>query len=172
MNRMAPLGALAAGLLLATAGPVSPAWAQAPAGAPAAPPAPPVLFYGPNITLEQAKQVVAAAEAEAAKRKLTATIAIVDTGGNLVYFQKATNGTGTAEAFAMKKAIAAAKKRQPTNYDMARLATGNPSLAYVPEFFPFPGGFPIVQDGKVIGAIGETGGADDDVARAGAAAIR
>ena len=134
--------------------------------------APALTAYGPNITLEQAMQVVAAANAEAAKRKLPATIAIVDTSGALVYFQRATNAPGTAEAFATRKAVASVKERHATSADQARLAANPGATPFLPDFFPFGGGFPLVIDGKVIGAIGETGGADEDVAKAGVAALR
>lgn len=157
-----------AAALLAGAAIQSSAWAQAPA-APA--PAPTYTAYGPNITLEQAMQVANAANAEAAKRKLPATIAIVDTSGALVYYQRATNAPGTADAFATRKAVAAVKERHATSNDQQRLAANPGATPFLPDFFPFGGGQPIVVDGKVIGAIGETGGADDDVAKAGAAAI-
>jgi len=167
MTRLALIGACAASLVLVVA-----AHAQAPAAPPAAAPAPPPLqFYGPNITLEQAMQVAAASNAEAAKRKLPATIAIVDTSGALVYYQRATNAPGTAEPFATRKAIAAVKERHPTSADQARLQRDPAPTQFLPDFFPFGGGIPIVVDGKVIGAIGETGGADEDVARAGAGAL-
>jgi uncharacterized protein GlcG (DUF336 family) len=143
------------------------------AQAPAAPPAAPTYkAYGPNITLEQALQVAGAANAEAARRKLPATIAIVDTSGALVYYQRGTDAPGTAEAFAMKKANAAVKERHATSDDQQRLAANPGATPFLPDFFPFGGGQPIVVAGKVIGAIGETGGADDDVAKAGAAALR
>ncbi len=158
----------AAALLAAQA-----AHAQAPAApAPAAPTAPPLTAYGPNITLEQALVVAAGANAEAAKRKLPATIAVVDTAGALVYYQRATNAPGTAEAFAVKKAVAAVRERHPTSADQQRLKDSPGATPFLPDFFPFGGGFPLVGDGKVIGAIGETGGADEDVARAGVAALR
>lgn len=145
--------------------------AQAPAAAPAAPPAPALTAYGPNITLEQAMQVANAANAEANRRKMPATIAIVDTAGALVYYQKGTNAPGTAEAFATRKAIAAVKERHPTSADQQRLANSPAATPFLPDFFPFGGGIPLVVDGKVVGAIGETGGADEDVAKAGAAAL-
>ena len=109
MKRMAMIAAAAVGLMTATL-----ANAQAPALGPMPPP-PPALLYGPNITLEEALQVVSAANAEATKRKLTGTIAIVDTGGALVYFQKATNAAGVAETFAVKKAISAVRNRRPSS---------------------------------------------------------
>jgi uncharacterized protein GlcG (DUF336 family) len=162
-------------LLTAAALAASAAHAQAPAGpapaTPAAPAAPTYSAYGPNITLEQAMQVANAANAEAAKRKLPATIAIVDTSGALVYYQRGTNAPGTAEAFATRKAVAAVKERHATSNDQQRLAASPAATPFLPDFFPFGGGQPIVVDGKVIGAIGETGGADDDVAKAGAAAL-
>lgn len=151
------------------------AQAPAPAETAARPPAsagpPTPQAYGPNITLEQAMQVVAAANAEAATRKLPATIAIVDTSGSLVYYQRVTNAPGTAEYFATKKAIAAVKERHPSINDQARLQRDPAPTPFLPDYFPFAGGYPIVVDGKVIGAIGETGGADDDVAKAGASAL-
>ena len=160
--------ALLSAAALVTAGA---AHAQAPAAAPAAPAAPTYGAYGPNITFEQTMQVANAANAEAAKRKLPATIAIVDTSGALVYYQRGANAPGTAEAFAMKKAVASVKERHATSADQARLAANPGATPFLPDFFPFGGGQPLVVDGKVIGAIGETGGADDDVAKAGAAAL-
>jgi len=154
---------LAAAALVAGA-----AHAQAPA-APAAPATP--QSYGPNITLEQAQQVAAAANAEAARRKHPATLAIVDTSGALVYYQRATDAPGTAEAFATRKAVASVKERRPTSADQQRMKDNPGATPFLPDFFPFGGGQPIVVGGKVIGAIGETGGDDDDVAKAGAAAL-
>jgi len=158
-------------IALVSAAALAGAAAHAQAPAPAAPAAPALTAYGPNITLEQALQVVAAANAEAAKRKHPATIAIVDTSGALVYYQRATDAPGTAEAFATRKAVASVKERRPTSADQARLKADPNPTPFLPDFFPFGGGQPIVVGGKVIGAIGETGGDDDDVAKAGAAAL-
>jgi len=155
--------------LMAGAAPISQAWAQAPAAAPALPT---YTAYGPNITLEQALVVAEGAKAEAAKRKLPATIAIVDTSGALVYFQRGTGAPGTAEQFALRKAVAAVKERHATSVDQQRLKDSPGATPFLPDFFPFGGGFPLVIDGKVIGAIGETGGADEDVAKAGVAALK
>lgn len=165
MKRLAPvaIAALAAGAAHAQAPPAPPA--------PAVPAVQTYTAYGPNITLEQALDVATAANAEAARRKQPATIAIVDTSGALVYYQRATNAPGTAEAFATRKAVAAVKERHATSADQARLAANPGATPFLPDFFPFGGGQPLVVDGKVIGAIGETGGSDDDVAKAGAAAL-
>ncbi len=113
---------------------------------------PPALQYGPSLDLNQARKVVAAAEARRPQRKVQITMAVVDNSGMLIYFQKAANGPNTAEEFAVKKARAAARSRYPTTYDAARWAAGVTALATVEALFPFGGGQPIVQGGKVVGA--------------------
>ncbi|MEO6340137.1 MAG: heme-binding protein [Caulobacteraceae bacterium] len=164
MHRLASL-ALVSALIAAPAFAATPAAPTGPVAAPAPlPPAPP---YGAVITLEQAKQLVAAAEAEAVKRNAKPTIAVVEPSGELVYYQKATGASYTAKDFAQKKAVAAARNRRPTKYDQDRLASGNNTMGFLPDLFPFGGGQPIVVGGKVIGGVGVTGGADDEVAIAG-----
>lgn len=140
-------------------------------GAPPMPASPPQLTYGPSLDLAQARTVVAAAEAEAARRKVQVTMAIVDTAGQLIYFQKAPNGPNSAEEYALRKARSSARTRYPTSYDAARYAAGVTALAMVDAVFPFGGGQPITAQGKVVGAIGVSGGFDDDVAKAGAKAL-
>ena len=73
---------------------------------------------------------------------------------------------------AVKKARAAARNRRPTLFDAERYAAGMTALTAAEEIFPFGGGQPIVVDGRIIGAIGATGGADDEVAIAGATALK
>ena len=163
------LAALGFSTLALTAGPTQ---AQAPVpfnfpGAPAAPKRPPDYPYGPPITLEQAHRVAAAAEAEASRRKVNATIAITDPAGQIVYYARATGAAYSAEEMAVKKARSAARNRRPTLFDAEMTA-----LTASEEIFPFGGGQPIVLGGQVIGAIGATGGADDDIAVAGATALK
>lgn len=170
MNRrsVSKNGFLAAAIALAATS--SAAWAQAPvAGPPPAniPAAPP---YGPAITYEQAMKVLAAAEAKAQELKARATIAIVDPAGGIVYYQRQPNAPYNAEGLVMKKAIAAARTKRNTSFDANRYSQ-NPAITSIPDVFPFPGGAPIIAEGKVIGAIGVTGG-DDPVAVAGAAALK
>jgi glc operon protein GlcG len=161
--------AVAAGSALAQPSPLQPPAAARPSGGPP-PPAPAI---GAPISLEDAKLVAAAAQVEAKKRNFTATIAVVDPGGELVYYEKATGAPYTSEAFAMRKAKSAARNRRSTKYDADRLANGVAILPYVPEMFPFAGGEPILKDGKVIGGIGVTGGlGDGEIAVAGAKAIK
>ncbi|HTK36782.1 MAG TPA: heme-binding protein [Caulobacteraceae bacterium] len=154
------------------------AQAQTPAAAPPAAdrfaiPAPPLLPYGPRITLDQAKRVAAAAQAEAKRRNLMATIAVVEPSGELVYFEKADNASYSAFDVAYAKARSAARWRRTTKYDSDRLATGVNEVLALPEVMPALGGEVIVLDGKIVGAIGETSGrGENDVALAGARALQ
>jgi uncharacterized protein GlcG (DUF336 family) len=103
------------------------------------------------------------------------TIAIVDSGSNLVYLERADQaGIGTIDA-ALGKAKAANGIKTPTKAigDLI-LANTQLNLLAVPAAFPVEGGVPLVLDGKVIGAIGVSGGMPTDdgaVADAGAAGL-
>jgi len=130
--------------------------AIAQAQSPLAPLPPPP--YGDPITLEQAKKIAAAAEAEAKKNNVNDTVAIVEPNGKLIYFQKM-DGTQYSGDVAINKAIAAARFRRSTT-------ASDPDKA---------GGLPIVIGGKLIGGIGISGGSgpqDVQVAEAGLAAIK
>lgn len=157
-------------VLLATIG--APAFAQAPPPPRPAPAPQPPPAYGPPITLEQAKTVAAAALAEARRRNVNPTIAIVDPAGELVYFEKASDASYQARGLAEGKARAAARTRRQTKLDADRLAAGATFVLAFPDIMPAQGGVPIMAGGKIIGAIGETGGADQAVAEAGAAALK
>ncbi|MDB5459050.1 MAG: hypothetical protein JWO72_791 [Caulobacteraceae bacterium] len=173
------LAAAAAALLVAAGAASAPrALAQAPdplpiPGAPKLPGPSPNYQYGPPITQEQARAVIAAADAEAARHKAHPTVAIVEPSGALVYYFKATNAFYAMEEMAMRKAKSAARNRRPTRYDMERYAAGMTGIAAAEEIFPFAGGEPIFFEGKVVGAIGVTGTAtaDEAVAHAGALAL-
>ena len=170
MQKFVGAAALLAGLCVSAAQAQAPVATPVP-GAPPMPASPPQLQYGTPLNLDQAKKVVAAAEAEAAKRKVRITMAVVDNAGQLIYFQKAIDGPNSAEEYAVKKARAAARTRYPTKYDADRYAAGVTALTTVEAVFPFGGGRPIVYQGKVVGGVGVTGGFDDDIAQAGAKAL-
>ena len=147
-------------------------WAVAPANVLAQSAQP----YGAPITLEVAKEAVEAAVAEMRKRNLEMTIAVVDSGSNLVYLERSDQaGIGTIDA-AIGKAKAANGIKTPTKAIEEMILTHNQSnLLAVPGAFPVEGGVPIVVDNKVIGAIGASGGmpADDGaVANAGANSLQ
>jgi len=99
-------------------------------------------------------------------------IAIVEPSGDLVYFRRM-DGTQYASAkVAQSKAISAAIFRRSTKSFRERLAQGDLSPMALVGAVASDGGVPIVVDGKIIGAIGVSGGADDAVAQAGADALK
>jgi glc operon protein GlcG len=154
---------------------LSSAHAQAPAAAPAA--AAPAPNYGPNITLEQAKTVLAAAEAEAVKQKWTVAIAIVDTAGNLVAFEKLNNTQFASTQVAQDKAFTAVAFKRPTKALQDTVAGGGAGLRMlsIDSVTAVEGGTPLVVGGQIVGAIGISGMASDQdsvVANAGAAALK
>lgn len=143
--------------------------------APAAPPPGPPPAYGPPISLAQAKQVAAAAEAEALKLGLHDTIAIVEPSGDLVYFERMEGGAYGHVDLALRKARSAARFRLPTMAFQDRVQA-NSFLLGLEGMIPVGGGVPIVSGGKIVGAIGVAGAPrsppDDQVARAGADALK
>jgi glc operon protein GlcG len=150
------------------------AHAQQPApAAPAAPPAPPSP-YGAPITLDQAQQAVQAALAESKKNNWTMAIAVVEPTGDLVYFAKQPSTQYGSTSVAIGKAASAAKFRRPSKAFQDALASGNQAIMTL-GVTPIEGGVPIIVDGKIIGAIGASGGTaqqDGVVAKAGADAVK
>jgi glc operon protein GlcG len=126
------------------------------------------------LTLEAAKQLAAAAEAEAIKNKWTVVIAVVDDGGHLIYLQRL-NGTQTGSIdVAIKKAQTAASFKRPTKVFEDAIAGGRNAIIALHGALPLEGGVPIMVDGQVIGAIGVSGVTaqqDGQVAKAGTDAI-
>jgi uncharacterized protein GlcG (DUF336 family) len=115
--------------------------------------------YGSPISLEQARKYIAAAEAEAKKQKWPVAIAIVDSGGHLVAFERMDNTQLGSIEVALEKAKCAAMFRRSTKVFEDGLAQGGANLRAlkVPGVVPVEGGIPIIQDGKIIGAIGVSG---------------
>jgi glc operon protein GlcG len=133
--------------------------------------------YGLPISLDSAKKGAAAAIAEARRNNWTMAAAVVDTGGHLVYFEKM-DGTQTGSvAVAIGKARSAALFMRPTKAFQDVLADGGDGLRILglEGAVPVEGGVPLVVDGKIVGAIGLSGGAssqDGQCARAGADALK
>ena len=157
------------------------ALAQQPAGpAPVPDQMPFDVPYGVSITADRAQQVVAAAVAEAKKspRNWKLAISVVDTNGDLVYFYKMDQTQIASVAISQNKARTAARYRRPTEAFFNVMQT--PAGAYIatldsPPPTASPGGFPLIEGGKIIGAIGCSGatGAQDGVAcKAGADTIK
>jgi glc operon protein GlcG len=134
--------------------------------------------YGPPITLEQARKVYATAEAEATRMaKGAVTIAILDSGCNLVLLQKGDNTQLASPMVAQEKAWAACAYRRPTKVLQDALAKGGDGLRYLQfhRMVAADGAVPLIADGRIIGAIGVSGlaGSDDgQIAQAGAAALK
>ena len=137
------------------------------------------LAYGETINLETAKKVVAAARAEMEKRSWRGMcIAVVGPSGDLVYFEKDDFCQYSSIDISQHKARAAARFRVPTLAFERRMAMGQFN-AYLPSlgdaFIASRGGNPLLSGGKVIGAIGVSGGAgsqDDAISQAGVAALQ
>lgn len=132
--------------------------------------------YGAPITLDLAKKIVSAAEAEAVKNNWQVSIAIIDSGGHLVMLQKLDNTQLVSIRVSEAKAKTALGFRLPTKMLEDAVAAGGAGtrLLALEEVAPFEGGFPIIVDGKIIGAIGVAGvfsSQDAQIARAGLAAI-
>jgi glc operon protein GlcG len=132
--------------------------------------------YGPSINLERAKQVAAAAEAEAKKHNWKMAISVVDPSGDLVYFQKI-DGTQIASiSISQGKARTAARFRRESRVFFNAFETGHGYVATLdPTLVASPGGFPLVEGGKLIGAIGCSGGTGDQdaaVCKAGAETVK
>jgi glc operon protein GlcG len=159
----------------------SPAFAQTPALA--TPPAPPSaggtpdampfdIPYGVSIGLERAKQVMAAAEAEAKKRNWKMNIAVVDTNGELVHFSRMEGAQIASGAISVGKARTSARFRRESRLFYNAFETGHPYVSTLdPTLVASPGGFPLVEGGKLIGAIGCSGGTGDQdavICKAGA----
>jgi glc operon protein GlcG len=136
------------------------------------PPLPPTTPYGPPITLEQAKKVADGAMAEATRRNMKMAIAIVEPSGDLVYFQRMDDTQYASIRIAQDKAKSAALFRRSSKDFFDRLAKGDMSPLALHGAVASAGGIPIVFNGKIIGAIGTSGGADDAVSQAGANVLK
>ncbi|MBD8908860.1 GlcG/HbpS family heme-binding protein [Methylorubrum zatmanii] len=131
--------------------------------------------YGAPIGLDAARRVVAAAEAEAAKRGWPMNIALVDTHGDLVHFSRMDGSQLVSVEVSQRKARTAARWRRETRVFFNSYASGSAYYGTLdPELAASPGGFPLVIDGKIVGAIGCSGGTGDQdtvVCQAGIAAL-
>src|ERR1700743_2298938 len=118
--------------------------------------------YGQSIGLEKAKQVMAAAEAEARKRNWKMNIAVVDTNGEPVMFERMEGAQLASGTVVCGKARTSARFRRESRAFYNVMEAGH---AYVgtldPGLVASPGGFPLVENGKLVGAVGCSGGTGD-----------
>jgi glc operon protein GlcG len=134
------------------------------------------MSYGPSITLADAKRVAAAALGEAAANQWTMAVAVVDPHGDLVYFEKMDDTPFGSTTVCQDKARSAARFKRPTKAFQDMLAGGNDGVRVlgIRGAVPVEGGVPILQGGKVVGAVGLSGGTspqDGQCARVGVSAL-
>jgi uncharacterized protein GlcG (DUF336 family) len=107
------------------------------------------------------------------QNNLSVTVAIVDSGGNLVMLHRMDNAQLSANRIAEGKARTALDFRRPTKDLEDAIAAGSAGLRLlaIADVTPIEGGLPLLADGKIVGAIGVSGGTaaqDAQIARAGA----
>ena len=133
--------------------------------------------YGPGITLDQAKKVMAGAEAEATKNKWNVVISILDSGGNVVMVHRMDGAQWGSIEVAREKAYSAVAFRRPTKAFEDAIGQGGVNLRVLrlPGASPLEGGLPIVVDGKLVGSVGVSGvlaTQDAQIGRAGIEALK
>ena len=132
--------------------------------------------YGAPISLDRADSVLAAALGESKKRDWKLICGVVDSGGHLVAFKRMDNAQIASIDIAMHKARAAAKFRRETKiFETAMVMNNLTYIATLDDAIASRGGIPLVEGGKLIGAIGCSGGTgsqDEVVAKAGAALVK
>lgn len=142
--------------------------------------APPNFYltpYGPSIGVESAKKVAAAALAEARKNGWYMAVAVVDASGELVYYEKMDNTQLGSAKVAVEKARSSALYKRPTKAFQDALAGGGAGLRVLglDGAVPVEGGFPLMVEGKIVGAIGLSGDLsehDAQCAKAGVDALK
>lgn len=133
--------------------------------------------YGSPVSLETAKKVATVALAEAAKNNWTMAVAVVDPGGNLVYYEKMDNTQLGSAKVSVNKARSAALYKRPSKVFQDALAGGGAGMRVLglQDAEPVEGGVPLMVDGKIIGAVGVSGDTsehDGQCANAAAASLQ
>ena len=131
--------------------------------------------YGPPVSAQRANSLIQAAAAEADKRGWAMNIAVVDSGGNLVAFLRMDNAQLASIPISEHKARAAVKYRRPTKaFEDAVQKFDLKYILTLDDVIASRGGIPLIEDGKIIGAIGCSGGTgsqDEATCTAGAALV-
>jgi len=123
--------------------------------------------YGTDVSLETAKKLIAAVEAEAGKHRWKMNIAVVDTHGELVHFSRMEGAQLASITISQAKARTSARFRRESRLFYNQFETGHPYVATLdPGLVASPGGWPLIENGKLIGAIGCSGGTGDQDAAA------
>jgi len=128
----------------------------------------------PILTLEDAKRVAAAAEAEASANEWKVVVAVVDDGGHLLYLQRGHDTQFGSVDTAIAKAHAAVAFQRPTKASEDAVTSGRLIHLALPGVIPAEGGVPLICDGVIIGGLGISGVRsfqDGQIAQAGANAL-
>lgn len=128
----------------------------------------------PILSLEEAKRVAAAAEAEAQRNNWRVVIAVVDDGGHLLYLQRGHDTQFGSVETAIAKAHAAVAFQRPTKASEDAVLSGRLIHLALPGVIPAEGGVPLAMNGVVIGGLGISGVRsfqDGQIAAAGVAAL-
>lgn len=133
--------------------------------------------YGPTVSVENAKKAAAAALVEARRGNWNMAVAVVDTDGILVYYEKMDNTQIGSADVAIDKARTAVRFKRPSKAFQDLVAGGGAGLRVLglPGAVPIEGGIPLMMNGQIVGAIGVSGDAADHdglCATAGAAAVK
>jgi uncharacterized protein GlcG (DUF336 family)/mannose-6-phosphate isomerase-like protein (cupin superfamily) len=128
-----------------------------------------------GLTLEGARQVIAAAVAYARTKAGTAVIAVMDEGGNLMALERLDNTFAAGANISIGKARTAVLFKRPTKVFEDIIKNGRTSMVALNDFTPLQGGVPLTVDGQIVGGVGVSGAAsaqeDEEVAMAGAAGL-
>lgn len=133
-----------------------------------------IMATRPILTLEDAKRVAAAAEAEAKTNEWKVVIAVVDDGGHLLYLQRSHDTQFGSVETAITKAHAAVAFQRPTKASEDAVTSGRLIHLALPGVIPAEGGVPLMRDGVVVGGLGISGVRsfqDGQIAQAGANAL-
>ena len=133
--------------------------------------------YGPPIGIDNARKVMAAAEAEAVKNNWAVVIVIIDSGGHLVMLHRRDDVQLSSIEISQGKAKTALMFKRPSKVLDDAISGGGAGLRFLAlkDIVPLEGGMPLLLDGKIVGAIGVSGvlsSQDSQVARAGADGLK
>jgi uncharacterized protein GlcG (DUF336 family) len=126
--------------------------------------------YGAPVNVAMAKKIAAGVIAECQKNSWRVAVAVVDTHGTLVYYEKIDDTQTVSAQIAVDKARAAAMYRRPTRAFVDAIAKSGPAIMTLPGVVASPGGEPIMIGGRVVGGVGVsgvTGDQDEQCAKAG-----
>jgi glc operon protein GlcG len=128
-----------------------------------------------TLTLDGARRVIAAAQAQARKSNAAGVVAVVDDGGSLIALERLDGTFAAGARISIGKARTAVLFQKPTKFFEDVIKNGRTAMVALEDFTPLQGGVPILVDGLVVGGVGVSGAAsaqqDEELAMAGAAAV-